>query len=72
MKEADFKRKRLNLVLLLDISGSMGSPFDGGPPAQWRTQLTLFACDRVTVDLPGAALQNCTAHDYRVLLYSCM
>lgn len=46
MKEADFKRKRLNLVLLLDISGSMGSPFDGGPPAQHRAQLgqQLFAC----------------------------
>lgn len=24
----DFKRKRLNLILLLDVSGSMSSPFD--------------------------------------------
>lgn len=35
IKESDFKRKKLNLVVALDISGSMGSPFnsyyyDGG------------------------------------------
>ncbi len=28
MKESDFARKKLNLVIVLDISGSMGSPFD--------------------------------------------
>lgn len=28
LKETDFKRKKLNLVIVLDISGSMGSPFD--------------------------------------------
>lgn len=28
IKESDFKRKKLNLVIVLDISGSMGSPFD--------------------------------------------
>jgi Ca-activated chloride channel family protein len=28
MKENDFKRKKLNLVVVLDISGSMKSPFD--------------------------------------------
>ncbi len=28
IKEADFQRKKLNLVVVLDISGSMGSPFD--------------------------------------------
>ena len=28
MKESDFQRKRLNLVIVLDISGSMSSPFD--------------------------------------------
>ncbi|MFO8101396.1 MAG: VWA domain-containing protein [Dehalococcoidia bacterium] len=28
MKESDFERKNLNLVIVLDISGSMGSPFD--------------------------------------------
>lgn len=28
MKESDFKRKKLNLVVVLDISGSMSSPFD--------------------------------------------
>jgi Ca-activated chloride channel family protein len=28
MKESDFSRKMLNLVIVLDISGSMGSPFD--------------------------------------------
>ena len=28
MTEADFERKPLNLVIALDISGSMGSPFD--------------------------------------------
>ena len=28
LQAADFKRKRLNLVVLLDVSGSMGSPFD--------------------------------------------
>jgi len=28
MKESDFQRKKLNLVVVLDISGSMSSPFD--------------------------------------------
>jgi Ca-activated chloride channel homolog len=28
MSEADMQRKKLNLVVVLDISGSMGSPFD--------------------------------------------
>jgi Ca-activated chloride channel family protein len=28
MKESDFERKKLNLVVVLDISGSMGSTFD--------------------------------------------
>jgi len=28
IKKADFKRKRLNLVVVLDISGSMDAPFD--------------------------------------------
>lgn len=28
IKESDFKRKKLNLVVVMDISGSMGSPFD--------------------------------------------
>jgi Ca-activated chloride channel homolog len=28
MKESDFARKKLNLVVVLDVSGSMGSPFD--------------------------------------------
>ncbi len=28
MKESDFERKKLNLVVVLDISGSMQSPFD--------------------------------------------
>ncbi|MBV7333456.1 VWA domain-containing protein [Chloroflexi bacterium TSY] len=28
IKESDFARKKLNLVIVLDISGSMGSPFD--------------------------------------------
>lgn len=28
MKESDFQRKKLNLVVVLDISGSMDSPFD--------------------------------------------
>lgn len=28
IKEADFQRKKLNLVIVMDISGSMGSPFD--------------------------------------------
>lgn len=28
LNEADFERKKLNLVVVLDISGSMGSPFD--------------------------------------------
>lgn len=28
IKESDFQRKKLNLMLVLDISGSMGSPFD--------------------------------------------
>ena len=28
IKESDFQRKKLNLVIVLDVSGSMGSPFD--------------------------------------------
>lgn len=28
LKESDFQRKNLNLVIVLDVSGSMGSPFD--------------------------------------------
>ena len=28
IKESDFNRKKLNLVVVMDISGSMGSPFD--------------------------------------------
>ena len=28
MKEADFARKKLNLVIVLDISGSMGSQYN--------------------------------------------
>lgn len=28
IKESDFERKKLNLVIVLDISGSMGSPFE--------------------------------------------
>ena len=28
MKESDFQRKKLNLVVVMDISGSMSSPFD--------------------------------------------
>ncbi len=28
IKESDFKRKKLNIVVVLDISGSMSSPFD--------------------------------------------
>lgn len=28
MKAADFARKRLNLVVVTDVSGSMDSPFD--------------------------------------------
>lgn len=28
MKESDFSRKKLNLVIVLDVSGSMGSPFN--------------------------------------------
>jgi len=28
IKESDFARKKLNLVVVLDVSGSMGSPFD--------------------------------------------
>ena len=28
IKETDFQRKKLNLMVVLDISGSMGSPFD--------------------------------------------
>lgn len=28
IQASDFKRKKLNVVLVLDVSGSMGSPFD--------------------------------------------
>lgn len=28
IQASEFKRKRLNIVILLDVSGSMGSPFD--------------------------------------------
>jgi Ca-activated chloride channel family protein len=28
IQASEFKRKKLNLIILLDVSGSMGSPFD--------------------------------------------
>lgn len=37
IKQEDFKRKKLNLVIVLDISGSMGSSFDRYYYDQFRT-----------------------------------
>jgi len=31
LKQEDFKRKKLNIIIVLDMSGSMSSPFDGEP-----------------------------------------
>ena len=41
MKESDFKRKKLNLVVVLDISGSMSSPFDNYYYDQFGNQQNL-------------------------------
>ena len=41
MKESDFQRKKLNLVIVLDISGSMGSPFNRYYYDQFGQQVTL-------------------------------
>jgi Ca-activated chloride channel family protein len=58
LKESDFARKKLNLVIVLDISGSMSSSFDqyyydrfGNPVeldrSEWRTQKIEAAKDAI-------------------------
>lgn len=41
VKESDFQRKKLNLVVVLDISGSMGSPFNSYYYDQFGKQTAL-------------------------------
>lgn len=48
----DFKRKKLNLVLLLDVSGSMSSPFNAYYYDQFgkRVELTPEGMDEMIWD----------------------
>jgi len=46
MKVSDFQRKRLNLVIVLDISGSMDSPFNQYHYNQAGTRIPLDPSDR--------------------------
>jgi Ca-activated chloride channel family protein len=62
LSEADMQRKKLNLVVVLDISGSMGSPFSGyyydqyGNPVEdtsVSTQTKIEIADQAVVDMLG-------------------
>jgi Ca-activated chloride channel family protein len=46
MKESDFERKKLNLVIVLDISGSMSSPFNSYYYDQFGKQVELGLMER--------------------------
>ena len=48
MKESDFERKKLNLVIVLDISGSMSSPFNQYYYDQFGNQVELGWKERNT------------------------
>lgn len=53
MRAADFERKQLNLVVVVDVSGSMDSPFDAyyydGPGAQPDGEISLCTRERSRV-----------------------
>jgi len=60
IKESDFKRKKLNIVVVLDISGSMGSSFDkyyydskGNKKSSNSSKSKMQIANRAIVDMIG-------------------
>lgn len=64
MKERDFERKKLNLVVVLDISGSMSSPFDEYyyDRAGTRVRLTTSEMRTAKIEVAKDAVSTITGH----------